>query len=181
MCSRLLPSPPPGPREGRDRHRPPPAPEPDRHLQRGRSAEALEALRRAVIGRRSPRPGPASDPSGAASVPQTDGPLKVLRSSLVSSSVRDGTPSKCQRNLILTPICPISFSCRKNKRGSALGSAEGEESALETEFCLRKLHLLFFCKYVFLFAFCYFGAVLFVGFSFRIVFSDIVKHFFHIE
>jgi len=36
---------PPGPREGRDRHRPPPAPEPHQHLQRGRAAEALEALR----------------------------------------------------------------------------------------------------------------------------------------
>lgn len=35
---------PPGPREGCDRHRPPPPPEPHRHLQRGRSAEALEAL-----------------------------------------------------------------------------------------------------------------------------------------
>lgn len=36
---------PPGPREGCDRHRPPPPPEPDQHLQRGRPAEALEALR----------------------------------------------------------------------------------------------------------------------------------------
>lgn len=40
-----LPPPAAGPREGRDRHRPPPPPEPDRHLQWGRPAEALEALR----------------------------------------------------------------------------------------------------------------------------------------